>query len=64
MPETKESQTIWLKRQIMFYLKHHSPEELKKIVEWCIENRANWEKQQEQEVMELMKKYVSKNNEQ
>jgi hypothetical protein len=63
MAETKEAQSSWLKREIMIYLKYHSPEELKKLIEWCIKNKAEWEKQQEKEVMKLMEEHASKNNE-
>jgi len=62
MPETRETQSSWLKRQIMIYLKYHSESELKKLVDWCIKNKANWEKQQEEEVMRLMEEHTSKNS--
>lgn len=64
MTETKETQSNWLKRQIMIYLKHHSELELKRLVEWCITNKDKWEKEQEREVMKLMEEHASKNNEQ
>ena len=46
----------------MIYLKYHSESELKKLVDWCIKNKANWEKQQEEEVMRLMEEHTSKNS--
>jgi hypothetical protein len=59
---TKNTQSNWLKRQIMFYLKEHSDFELRKLVEWCIGHEDAWEKQQEKEIMKLIKNALQKND--